>query len=99
MKLSLGTNPEQTLIIAAVVLVVGYIAIRGFSGAAKDVTKAAVDTATGAVAGVVVGAGEAVGIPDTSQTQCEIDIANKDYWNASFHCDAGRFLRFAATGK
>lgn len=99
MKLSLGNNPEVTVIIVAGVALVAYIALRGFGGVAKDVTKAAVNTASGAVAGVVVGAGQAVGLPDTSMTQCEIDIANKDYFAASVSCPASRFLQFAATGK
>ena len=99
MKLSLGNNPEQTLIVIGGLALVTYIVLRGFGGVAKDVTKAAVNTATGAVAGAVVGVGQAVGLPDTSQSQCEIDIANKDYWAASVSCPASRFLQFCSTGK
>lgn len=99
MNLSLGKNPEVTIIVVAGVALVAYIALRGFGGVAKDVTKAAVNTASGAVAGIVVGAGQAVGLPDTNLSQCEIDIANKDYWAASISCPASRFFQFTATGK
>lgn len=99
MKLSLGNNPEVTVIVVGGVALVVYLALRGFGGVAKDVTKAAVNTATGAAAGVVVGAGQAVGIPDTDQARCEDAIARKDYWDASKFCPAGRFLEFTATGK
>lgn len=97
MKITLGA--EAKVAIFAGVALVAYIAFRGFSGAAKDVSKAAINTASGAVAGVAEGVGEAVGIPETNMSQCEIDIANKDYWAASLSCPAPRFLKFCATGK
>lgn len=62
---------------------------------------AAAETAVGAVAdagaGAVIGIGEVFGIPETNQDQCTIDLANGDYWAASFSCPAGRFLK-AITG-
>lgn len=42
--------------------------------------------------GVIKGVGEAVGIPDTSLTRCEQDLAAGKLWDASFSCPAGKFL-------
>lgn len=90
-----GKNPE----VAAVVLVVGglglWLFFRGFKGVAADTVKAIGNTG----AGVVIGAGQVVGIPETSNTQCEIDIANGDYWKASASCPAPRFIQYTITGK
>jgi len=88
--------PELTknnLIIGGVGLLVVFIALRGFKGAAKDATRAAVNIADGAIAGTVVGFGEALGIPDTNQTQCQKDIAAGNKWAASFSCPAGTFIK------
>lgn len=46
--------------------------------------------------GVVIGIGEAVGIPQTDATLCEQAIAEGRYWDASFYCPAGTFLKSAA---
>lgn len=59
---------------------------------AGAVAQGAVNAATDAAAGAVVGIGEAVGIPATDSDQCSIDLANGDYWAASFSCPASRFL-------
>lgn len=80
---------QQNLIIGGVALVVLFVALKGFKGAAKATTKAAVNLADGAIAGTVVGVGEAFGIPDTNQTQCEKDLAAGNKWAASFSCPAG----------
>ena len=90
---------EVTLVILAIAGVALFVAMKGFGGAAKAVTSAAVDTVSGAVAGTVVGVGNMAGVPDTSNTQCEIDISKRDYWAASFSCPAPRFLQYITTGK
>jgi hypothetical protein len=59
------------------------------SGAASVVR----DVATGAVIGVA----DAVGIPETDANKCEAAIAAGNYWDASFYCPAGKFLK-SATG-
>lgn len=68
----------------------------------QSVAGAAGSAAVGAVvdagAGVVTGIGDVVGVPRTDTTQCDIDLANGDYWAASFSCPAGRFLK-AVTGQ
>ena len=43
--------------------------------------------------GVVVGIGEAVGIPPTNQTECEKALAEGRTWDASFACPAGTFIK------
>jgi hypothetical protein len=54
--------------------------------------KAVVDTATG----LVVGVGESVGIPPTDAQLCDQYVKAGDWWNASFYCPAGTYLKDAA---
>ncbi len=44
--------------------------------------------------GVVLGIGDAVGIPRTNQTECEKAMAEGRTWDASFACDEKTFLKF-----
>lgn len=69
------------------------------AGVGQAVAGAAVDAATGVVSGTVKAIGGAVGVPETSKTQCQRDIENGDTWGASFSCPAGDFMRYVATGK
>ncbi len=71
---------------------------RGVSGAAADLTRGAVGTVVDAGTGVVIGAGEAVGIPPTNVDQCTEDIYAGRTWDASFSCPAATFLRYAIGG-
>lgn len=80
--------PPEVLIAAGVCgVLLAWWAFRGVQGMARDLTSGAIN----ATAGVVEGVGLAVGVPLTSQTQCEIDLAAGDYWAASFSCPAGKF--------
>ena len=54
---------------------------------------AAVDFADGVIAETVQGAGEVIGIPRTDQSQCALDQAAGRWWDASFSCPAGDFLK------
>lgn len=65
---------------------------------AQSVARAGVGVVTGAASGVVVGIGEALGIPETNRTQCQIDKANGDKWAASFSCPAGDYLKYIFNG-
>lgn len=67
---------------------------QSMAGAAGE---AAVEAVADAGAGAVIGIGEVFGIPATDTDQCSIDLANGNYWAASFSCPAGRFLK-AITG-
>lgn len=62
----------------------------GVRGTTAAVTRGVID----AGAGVVIGAGEAVGIPQTNQDQCVEAIYAGRTWDASFACPAGTFLRY-----
>lgn len=66
----------------------------GVSGVVADVVSGGLDVVGQVGAGVVVGVGEAVGIPATNQDQCSIDMANGDDWAASFSCPAPVFLKW-----
>lgn len=46
--------------------------------------------------GVVIGIGETIGIPPTDAEKCQTYLAAGDYWNSSFFCPAGTFLKTAA---
>lgn len=86
------------LALAALVAVV-YVWRRGFAGAAKDTSKAAVNVLGGAIAGTVEGVGEAVGIPATDDDQCTKDLAAGDTLAASFSCPASRFIKSVFSNK
>jgi len=65
---------------------------RAVGTAAVGAGKVVVRTAEG----VVIGLGESVGIPPTDAAKCEAYVASGDWWNASFYCPAGTFLKSAA---
>lgn len=80
-----------TLIAGAVLIALAYFWLRGVKGVASDVSQFVVSTAEG----VVIGVGKTVGIPETDAAQCERLIATGEWWNASFYCPAGTFLKAA----
>lgn len=85
-------NVQGVAITAAVLAVLGlafWIYKSGVAGVAKTATKGVID----AGAGVVKGVSEAVGIPDTNQDECAKALAEGRYWDASFACPAGSFLK------
>lgn len=54
---------------------------------------AVIEFADGALGEVVQDAGEIIGIPRTDKTQCQLDIEAGRWWDASFSCPAGDFLK------
>lgn len=58
------------------------------------ITKQAVKAAGGVLTGAVIGAGEVIGVPETSVDQCQADIAAGKTWDASFSCPATDFLKY-----
>lgn len=66
--------------------------------AGSAIGSAAVDAAGGAVSGVATGIGDAIGVPRTDQTACQLALAEGRYWDASFACPAGTFLKGAWRG-
>lgn len=75
--------------LAGVAFAAYQIARKGVAGAAAAATGVVVDAASG----VVIGAGKAVGIPETDETECEKALREGRTWDASFACPAGTFLR------
>ena len=94
MKLSTDTM----LIVGAIgvgAVAVWWLSRQGNAQAVGEtVGSAAVSTIVGAGTGVVLGAGEAVGIPRTNMTECERAKAEGRTWDASFACPAGDFLKY-----
>lgn len=90
-------SPDTLLIvggIGAAVLAVLWLSRNGNGQAVgQTVGEAAVSTIVGAGTGVVLGVGEAVGIPRTNMTECERAIAEGRTWDASFACPAGTFIK------
>lgn len=67
----------------------------GVRGTAAAVTSGVID----AGAGVVIGAGEAIGIPQTDADRCSDAIYAGRTLDASFACPAGTFLRYLVGAK
>lgn len=62
------------------------------AGNAAKLAQGTVRVAGEAATGVVKGAAEMVGIPDTNMTQCQRDLAAGNLWDASFSCPASDYL-------
>lgn len=61
-------------------------------GLASGLASGAVDAVHGAAVGAVEGIGSVFGIPQTSISQCDADLAAGRAWDASFSCPAARFV-------
>ncbi len=70
-----------------------YLAKKGGGFGIQNITAGAVSAAGDAAAGAVLGVGDALGIPRTSNAKCEADLAAGDMWAASFSCPAPRFAQ------
>ncbi len=73
--------------------VIYSLATKGFKGASAAVTEGAVKAAGDVVTGAVIGAGRAVGIPDTEARKCYDALREGRMWDASFACPAGTFIK------
>lgn len=62
------------------------------AGNAQKLAQGTVRVAGEVATGTVKGIGQVFGIPDTSQSQCQQDLAAGRYWDASFSCPAGEYL-------
>ncbi|MGA8787258.1 MAG: hypothetical protein WB542_18180 [Polaromonas sp.] len=93
----------------AVLAALLWFAKRGSKGTGAAIGGAVVDLADGVVSGVVVGAGELVGLPATDKGACQrcIDEFRAAPWyqqaylsfKVSANCQASDYLRFIGTGK
>lgn len=89
--------PQTKLIIGAgigLIAALAWMARNGATGAGQAAGAAVVNLADGVLTGAVVGTGSLVGIPATSQTQCQKDQAAGDTWSASFSCPAKEFISY-----
>lgn len=62
------------------------------AGNAAKLAQGGVRVAGELATGTVKGVGQVLGVPDTSKTQCQQDLAAGRYWDASFSCPAGDYL-------
>lgn len=69
------------------------LATKGFKGVASAVAEGTVRAAGDVAAGAVIGAGKAVGIPETDMQACRDAIASGRTWDASFACPADVFIK------
>lgn len=77
----------------AVLAALAYVLLNGRNAGAA-MGGAVVDLADGIIGGVVVGAGQVVGVPPTNLSECERAKAEGRTWDASFACPAGNFLKY-----
>lgn len=85
------------LVIAGALLagaVLLYVKKNGSGNVAVDAGAALGQAAVDAGAGVVLGIGDAVGVPRTNETECERARREGRTWDASFACPAGTFLSY-----
>lgn len=75
-----------------------YLYRVGVVGAAKAVGEAGAKVLYDATTGAVIGVGKAVGVPETDMSECAKAVADRRYWDASFACPAGTFVK-AVLGK
>ena len=87
-----GRIDATTLIVSAVALAVGYFFLRGVKGVVGDVVTV-IDSATGAAIQKVA---TVVGVPETDVDKCAALIEAGEWWDASFYCPAGTFLKAAS---
>lgn len=69
-----------------------YVAVRGARAAAADAASGAVGAVVGMGEGIVVGVGDAIGVPRTNETECEKAKREGRTLDASFACPAGDFI-------
>ena len=86
-KLSLET---ELIVGAALVVVAGLLYVK-YQGVTQ-VAAGAVGLAADALAGTVLGVGDALGVPRTDLSKGQADIAAGDWWAASFDLPAKDFL-------
>lgn len=97
-----GKIPPAVWIAAA--LGVGLYVIKkgGVGGAVAGVTAGVItgagEVVKGAGTGAVLGIGDLIGLPRTTETACQKAMREGNNWQASLHCDAKTFLAWQARG-
>lgn len=78
--------------IGVVVVMARKVQMPTVGGIAGGLASGAVEAANAAFVGGVKGIGSVLGIPDTSMTQCQKDLAAGRTWDASFSCPATDYI-------
>lgn len=87
--MKLGHVHPYAWAVAAAAVALWWLTRQGQAQAAGAAVGAAV---VNGGAGLVLGAGDAVGIPRTNPDRCAAALAAGDMWAASFACPAGDFI-------
>ncbi len=91
---ALTISDRQMLMLIGGAALVGWLVLRNAGTVARTVTSGVVQAGGGVVAGAAEGIGTVFGIPETSMTQCQADMAAGRTWDASFSCPAGDFVKY-----
>lgn len=87
---------KDDLIKYGLVAIVGFAVLvyvkKNLQGLIADAAGGVVGAVDDVASGVVIGIGEALGIPRTNETECEKALREGRNWDASFMCPAGKFL-------
>lgn len=78
--------------IGVVVYMARKVQLPSVGSVAGNLAGGAVEAVNGAFVGSVKGIGSVFGVPDTSMSQCQKDIAAGRTWDASFSCPASDFV-------
>ena len=81
---------ETVAILAVIAVGTALVVLR--SRTTQDWGAAVGSGVVNAGAGVVLGIGDAVGLPRTDMTECQRALAEGRRWDASFACPAGTFI-------
>lgn len=96
MKIGSVNVPDSYLILGAVVGVALFFGPQLAGWLTRRTAAAAGGIVVQGTQGAVLGIAESLGIPDTSVSKCSQYLQAGDYWNASFYCPAGAFLKSAS---
>lgn len=77
---------HDAVLIGAVLIGFYFLSTRAGQELVAKVTSAAVDAADNAAAGVVLGVGDAIGVPRTNRQLCQIAIDSDNWLDATKYC-------------
>lgn len=84
---------KQDMILAGCAVLMAVWGLTFIKRNAGALAAGAVGIVADAGAGVVVGAGDILGVPRTDETACELAQREGRTWDASFACPIGTFVR------
>ncbi|RFP36160.1 hypothetical protein [Duganella sp. BJB476] len=89
---------KSELVLAALGVVAVVLVMKNIGSIAQTAATATVDAVKDAATGVVLGAGDALGVPRTDETECEKAMREGRTWDASFACPASTFIDYTIHG-